>query len=369
MIITVTLPEYLEAKMAEHSNANEFICKAIEEKLQAEKNNRQHPSMRVLTHGQGFMISQAIFAFEKLRLDKLISAKPISIIDLAQKTSCHQLSLNRFLCALSSIGLIKQLENNFFAATEETPYVFMFKGAPLGKPSYQVWKHIIHTLTTGESAWLQEFDKDLHQYVNGSETELQAFNEFNSLTVSVWLDPLINIYNFSQYNTVVDIGGGEGNFLKAILNANGQLHGILFDQPQTVVDAQNTFVQANLSNRCKIEGGSFFESIPTGGDLYILSRILLNWDDENTNLILNNCNQSMNHGEKLLIIDFMIPDPSHPAYQTLTFNDLNLLVTFGGANRNEQQWRTLIEKSSFRVTQIISAPYPSLLSIIEVEPI
>ncbi len=325
-------------------------------------------SLDMFTLGQGFMLSQALLTVGRLGIGKLVADGPRTSQELAEATKTHEPTLYRFLRALAAVGVFEHLDGRRFGPTALSNHFDMLLVAPTDERSYQAWGHASHALQQGEPTWSQAHGKSIYGFLDESPEELATFSQWNTKTAEEWLAPLIDAYSFSEAKTLIDVGGGEGQFISAILKANSHLSGILFDQPGVVQGALPHLQAAGVVQRCEVIGGSFFETIPSGGDIYVVSRVLLNWDEDKSIEILNNIHRAMNGQGKLLVVDFLIPDPDHPSYQTLVFNDLNLLVVFGGANRTETEWRQLIERTPFSVSQVIPAPPPSLLSIIEATP-
>jgi ubiquinone/menaquinone biosynthesis C-methylase UbiE len=180
----------------------------------------------------------------------------------------------------------------------------------------------------------------------------------------LYLDPLLALYDFAQFNKMADLGGGWGGFLIKVLQNNPQLEGILFDRPEVLANTAKAIESCDVSQRITTVGGSFFEQIPSGADCYSLCRVLLNWNDQQAVEILSNCKKVMQPGAKLLILDFCIPDPEHPSYPVLVNNDLNLLMTLGGASRTTEQWQGLVEAAGLKVQNLHMAP-SALLFLLE----
>jgi hypothetical protein len=205
------------------------------------------------------------------------------------------------------------------------------------------------------------------------------------------------MYDFSQFNTVVDIGGGQGTFLSTILKNNPNLHGILFDLPHAIESAKKLYVNNTPMNsqdnnndvilsRCKLIEGDFFMSIPTGGDGYVIKNVILNWDDKSAAEILKNCLQAMNETittmtmnanqdnnnqkliPKLLIIDTIMPEGNEPFIGKFT-DILMLALTYKGRIRTEKEFYKLLNSGGFDIVNITRSSDPlNFLSIIEAIP-
>ena len=169
-------------------------------------------------------------------------------------------------------------------------------------------------------------------------------------------------YDFSGLRTVVDVGGGYGTILAAVLRANPGLRGVLFDQPAVIEGARPRIAASGLAERCELVSGSFFDTVPAGGDVYILSSVLHNWDDERAIEILRTCRRAMRDAARLLIVELVIPPGNTPGDGKML--DLQMMVLFtGGKERTPAEYRALLEAGGFRQTRI--TPTPQQMSLIE----
>jgi hypothetical protein len=184
-------------------------------------------------------------------------------------------------------------------------------------------------------------------------------------TLTAWAEAaILQSYDFSAIGKIVDVGGGHGGFISAILKANPGMKGVLFDQPHVVDGALETIEKAGLADRCETVGGSFFDSVPEGGDAYILKWIIHDWDDERSIVILRNCRRAMSETGRLLLVETVVPPGNEPSFAK--FIDLNMLVMTGGRERTEAEYRALFEAAGFRLTRIV--PTPSPMFVIEGVP-
>ena len=167
--------------------------------------------------------------------------------------------------------------------------------------------------------------------------------------------------DFSSFGTIIDVGGGHGSFLAAILRANPGQRGVLFDRPQVVAEASPQLEAAGLGGRCKVVAGDFFVSVPAGGDAYIVKRVIHDWDDERAGAILRNCHRTMPEHARLLVIELVLAPGNDPSLGKLF--DLLMLVDLGGRERTEADYRTLLAGAGFELTTV--TPTPSLVSVVE----
>lgn len=175
------------------------------------------------------------------------------------------------------------------------------------------------------------------------------------------------VYDFSGLTTIVDVGGGYGALLAAILQANSHLRGVLFDAPHVIADAGDFLTAQGVAQRCDLVAGNFFEALPAGGDVYILKWILIGWDEARAATILRNCHRALNGRGKLLVIERIIPPGNEPFYGKLA--DLNLLVLYRGRHRTAAEYRALFAQAGFELTRLIPTPSPTEFSVIEGVPL
>ena len=168
-------------------------------------------------------------------------------------------------------------------------------------------------------------------------------------------------YDFS-FKTIADIGGGHGGLLANILTSYSTAHGILFDTAPVIEQAQERFLP-QLRERINFIAGSFFESVPVGGDVYLLKNILHNWPDEQCVTLLQNCRRAIASRGKILVIEHVIPQTNDPDQAETFFIDLIMLAMFGGYERSERQMEQLYAKAGLRLTRLIATEAPGIYLI------
>jgi hypothetical protein len=232
---------------------------------------------------------------------------------------------------------------------------------------------------------------NLFEYLQLNQKDAEIFNNAMTSLTSSQVSSISSMYDFSQFNSIVDIGGGQGSLLFTILKNNSKLHGILFDLPYAIESAKNRIesdgstLDSSIGSRCKLIAGDFFKSIPSGStataDGYILKNVILNWDDKSATVILKNCLQAMKSivksnqegkqkvNTKLLIIDVIMPPEGNEAFIG-KFLDIQMLVlTQSGKIRTEKEFSKLLNSCGFDITNIIRSSDPmNFLSIIEATP-
>jgi hypothetical protein len=176
---------------------------------------------------------------------------------------------------------------------------------------------------------------------------------------------VLDSYDFSRFGTVVDVGGGHGTLLAAILRRHSATRGILFDLAHVVSGAEGLFTAAGVADRCARVGGDFFESVPAGGDAYVLAQILHDWDDDRSVVILEHCRQVMPDHGKLLVVEQVLPDGDEPSFGK--WLDLHMLVMTTGRERTTPEYDTLLRTAGFALTRVV--PTPAGASVVEASPI
>jgi hypothetical protein len=191
------------------------------------------------------------------------------------------------------------------------------------------------------------------------------FNDYMTANTLPQTASVVAAYGFSRINTLVDVGGGHGILIAAILQANPRLRGILCDALHVVSDARPTLEAAGVADRCEVAPCDFFSSVPQGGDAYILKFIIHDWDDEHATSILRTVRQAIPEHGRLLLVENIIPPGNAPHPAKLV--DLQMLLALGGRERTEAEYSSLLRDAGFKLTDVI--PTQSTLSIIEATPV
>lgn len=327
------------------------------------------PSEQLFQIINGFWTSRAVYVAAKLGLADFVAEGPKTAEELAAATGTHGPSLYRVLRALASVGIFVENEDGRFAATllgdvlrSQVPGSLRSSAiSELGEDHYDAWRDVLQSVKTGEIAFDHHFGMPVWEYYAQNPEIAKVFNEsMSGLTQSIEA-AVVQSYDFSDARTVVDVGGGHGTFLAAILKANPTAKGILFDAPRVVAEGQTGLRAEGLEGRTEAVGGDFFESVPTGGDIYTLKWIIHDWDDAQSLAILKNCHRAMSRGSRLLLVESVIPPRNEPSLGK--FMDLNMLVMTGGRERTADEFRALLAAAGFRLTRVVATPSP--VSVIE----
>jgi precorrin-6B methylase 2 len=235
----------------------------------------------------------------------------------------------------------------------------------LGEEHYQAWGQAMHTVRTGQMAFDHVFGMGVWKYQAQHPEHAKIVDEAMANLVGVYDTAVLTSYPFLTIDRLVDVGGGDGSLIIALLRANPDMKGVLFDLPHVAERAKKRFTDAGLAGRCEVVAGDAFVSVPNGGDAYVLSRVMNGFDHDRALAILNNCRRAMTEKSKLLLIQRVLPvRVKHSnAIQALVLSDFNMMVMNGGRERTEAEYRTLLEAAGFEVTKII--PTQSEMTVIE----
>lgn len=330
------------------------------------------PPMQMFLLSEGTTIFTAVTLAAELGIADLLANGPRSSDDLARTTSTHPGSLYRLLRLLSVFGVFSEVEPHRF---EQTPLSELLRsGTPgsmrawmrmVGLPAWgPMFAEAMHSVKTGEPSFKRSAGVEFFDYVTAHPREGEIFNEAMTAFGQGVVAAVVQAYDFGNIRRLVDVGGGHGSLMAAILQAHPHLNGTLFDLPHVVEGARSALSAAAVADRCEIAGGDFFESVPPGGDAYVLKWIIHDWDRDRAVAILRNCRRAMNPTGRLLLIESVIPGPDEPHPGKIM--DFIMLLGLGGQERTEQQYAGLLREAGFDLSKVV--PTASPMSVIEATP-
>ncbi|MGA2242502.1 MAG: methyltransferase [Verrucomicrobiota bacterium] len=328
------------------------------------------PHVALLEMSLSFWYTQAIYVAAKLGVADHLKDGPRSIVELATATRTHAPSLYRLMRALASIGVFAEDKSGRFALTPmaeclrtDAPNSVCAVAIMTGEDWWwKAWGRILHSVQTGKSSFQHVHGMRFFEYMTKNPEAGAIFDRAMASYTAQTGAQVVAAYSFDKARVVVDVGGGHGALLAAILRHHPSVRGIVFDQPATVEIAKGFLESQRLLARCQVLGGDFFESVPEGGDTYLLQHVVHDWDDENATKILRNCHRAMPPDGKLLLVEMVIPFGNRPFLGK--FLDLGVLMMENGAReRTELEYRNLLSVAGFDVTRIIPLPSPD--SVIE----
>jgi hypothetical protein len=302
-------------------------------------------------------VSQAVYAAGRLKIADALSDGPQSCEAIAAATNTPPHSLSRLLRALCSLGVI--------AAAGEGRFVLTSLGQPLqangpgslramvltlGDIHYQAWGALDHSIGTGSPAFPRVFGARLFDHLDRSPEAGSTFHEAMTDLSALISQAVLLAYDFAGIHLLVDVGGGYGQFLTDILTVYPDMRGILVDTPAVICQAKTRVEGHHSQARCTLVAGSLLEPLPRGGNLYLLSGVIHDWDDDDAVAILEQCRRAMTPNGKVLLVETVLSTEDASAFGALL--DLNMLVMTGGRERTEREFRQLFDAAGLEITRM-----------------
>jgi O-methyltransferase domain/Dimerisation domain len=327
------------------------------------------PHVQLVQMATGHWVSRIVHAAAELGLADHLAQGPRSAEELSGPTGSHAPSLYRLMRTLGSLGLLTEDAAHRFALT---PLGDALKTGAPGSARASIltmasdwmsrgWEQLLYSIQTGKSGLEKSLGMPIFDWLAKNPDWASLFSETMIGVHGTEPQAVAAAYDFSGAATIVDVGGATGNLLTTILLRYPGSRGLLYDLPHVVRDAPALIAARGLSDRVTIEAGSFFEKVPAGGDVYLLSHIIHDWSLEQCLTILGNCRRAMKPGSRLLIIEMVLPpgDAPHPG----KILDMMMLVGPGGLERSEGEYGELLGKANLRLARVV--PTPSAVSVIE----
>ena len=330
------------------------------------KQNELPPPAQLMQFIVGKWISKPIYVAAELGIADMLAEGSKSIEEIAQISQAHAPSLYRMMRALASVGIFIETEDKRF---ELTPMAECLKTGAMRSIalmfnsdwSDKAWGYFMDSVKTGGTAFEKAHGMPVSDWLEENPRAAEVFNEANAVKAVNSHRAIVDVYDFSGIHTLTDVGGGLGVLMAEILIANPLMNGVVADIPSVIQKAGKIILSRGLEDRCKTVECDFFKSIPTGSDAYLMSNILHDWSDEQCHIILKNCHKAMKPDSKLLIVEMVVPSGNQPSIAKLL--DLEMLVTTGGCERTEKEFKILLKTSGFKLSRTIDTK--ESISIIE----
>jgi hypothetical protein len=332
------------------------------------------PQAVLLEMWSGYVVSRALYVVAELAVADRLAERPKTAAELAASTGANEDALRRVLRMLAARGVFAEEESTRFGLTALSECLRSGIAGSVrdtirmyGDMHWRAVGGLLHSVMTGEPAFDEVAGAPVWEYLAGHPEDGERFARGMANVSALENDVIARAYDFSPFSVVMDVGGGRGGFIAAVLRTNSGLKGILFDEPH-VVSRPTDLQESGVADRCQIMPGNFFESVPAGCDVYVLKRVLDGWNDDDALRILRLCRQAVPSHGRLLGIHALVPrtGPYSRKDVAILTTDMGMLVGSRGRERTEEQFRGLYRQSGFRLTRVI--PTRSLLSIVEGVP-
>jgi hypothetical protein len=331
------------------------------------------PPVRMMQFLFGAFVAKSLLVVAELGVAEQLGDGARTAAELGQALGLDADRLHRLLRALASYGIFQEQQDGRFAntalsSTLRSDLPGSMKAMALflcGGPQWAAWGELGHSVRSGSSAFEKIHGCHPFEYMGKDVDFARVFHDAMTSLTEQDLAAIHAQYDFSSFDSLVDVAGGHGSLLVSCLQKNPKQRGVLFDRPEVVARAQPLLEAAGVIDRCQIVGGSFFEAVPPGASVYVLKYILHDWSDQEATAILKNIRRAAAPGSKLLVIDPIVKPPNVPDLAKVM--DLQMMVFYGsGRERTQEEFAELLSAAGFRLTRVI--PTFSPLSIIEAEP-
>ena len=321
----------------------------------------------------GYRTTQMLYVAAKLGIADELANGPKSVEHLATVTNSHQGALFRLLRALASLRVFAERADGTFELTplagtlrsdvsnSQRPFALSY-GEPWWWNSFG---ELLHSIKTGETGFGRVYGMSLFEYLNKHPEAARTFNANMTAMTDSEAVAVAAAYDFSGVKVLIDIGGGHGALVSAILHHQPQVRAVIFDQPSVIDGAPAMLDRFGIRARTDLSPGDFFVSVPSGGDIYTLKDILHDWDDARSTTILRNIRRAMNENARLLIVERVIPPGNEPFVGKHV--DITMLVHTGGMERTEVEYRRLLEEAGLKLNRVV--PMITGASVVEAIPI
>ena len=303
----------------------------------------------------GMFRARMLCTAAELGIADQLASGPKTAPELAAATATHLRSLQRLMRPLIADGVFTE-DGQGYALNDRAK--MLLTGVPFSQNPmlrffgsgavWAAWGALTESIRTGNNAFEAVHQQRLFDFMAANPADGAAFNQFMS-SLPLFMGALR--HDYSTAKVVVDVGGGQANAMVPLLRSNPNLRGIVMDMESVVAGARDALLRAGLDERCDVIAGDFFDSVPAGGDVYLLSNILHDWDDEHCAKILRNVRAAMQPGRTLVVVEAIVPPGPEPHQAKLI--DMQMLVVLGGLQRTEAEFRELLAASGFEVVRVL----------------
>ncbi len=305
-----------------------------------------------------YYLSRAIQVAAEIGIADHLGDDPVALDDLARTTGTNAGALKRLLRFLSAYRVFEERSPDRFCNTTLSSVLRAdhpdSMRANLRRMDASWWSAtaaLEHSIRTGEAAFTHVHGVPFFEYLRANAEAQKRFDEGMAQSSYANDAAIAAAFDFRRFRRIVDVGGGRGGLLLQILLSTPDAAGVLFDQPQVVQHATK-LQEAGLLGRVELVAGDFFQSVPVGGDCYVIKGVLHDFDDEQCVRILSNCRRAMSRGGCVVIANQDLPSPIDGPHPNLTM-DIHMMTLLGGRERSALEWSELFRRSGLRVSDTI----------------
>lgn len=314
-----------------------------------------------------YRVSQMLAVAGRLRLADHLAAGARPVDELARATGTDEDSLYRMLRALACFDVFAEESGRVFRLTPRAEWLrsdmahsLRIAAEVVGEEwQWRPWGGLLHTVTTGQTAFNHVYGESTWSWFDHHPAAAARFNELMDAITVAEAEAIVRGVDFSGASTIVDVAGGQGVLLAAILRRHPRARGVLFNLPSVIASA-GPVLEKEFGDRMELVAGDFFQGVPPGGDIYILKNIIHDWDDERSADILASCRRAMTSRPSILLIMEYVVRPGRRACLA-KMADVHMMVRTGGRNRTEDEWRELLTNNGLRLRDVVPTRGPDIV--------
>ena len=316
-------------------------------------------------------VAAAVSAAAELGVADAMSAAPTPVDEIAKLVEADPDALHRLLRACADLYLVEELPGRTYALTElghalrsDSPDSMRGYARWLGSPAERsTMAHLAEAVRTGGPVFETVHGTPVWDYMRGNPASASVFDQGMTDISSQLTRSLVHGYDFGDTECLVDVGGGRGRLLSLVLAAHPHLRGVLYDRPEVVSRVDPALTREGVAERCRVESGSFLDSVPEGGDAYLLASVVHNWNDDDTVRVLTHCREALAPGGRVLLAEVLVPDGPAPE-RTAKFMDLSMLVHCDGKQRTRAEFAAVAERSGLRLERVVPGAVASVVELV-----
>ena len=317
----------------------------------------------------GFLVTQLLYVAAKLEIADVLSAGPRSGAEVAAAVGALPDALTRVLRGLVVEDVLTECDDGRFALTPVGECLKGLRGAALmrGEVYYRSAAGLLEAVLGGGTSFERVYGESFFAHLGRNADHEVMFQASMADRAEQEAKDVVAAYDFTGLGRLVDIGGGRGVLMAAILRAAGGMTGLLMDREASLPAARAYLESAGVAARAECVPGDFFAAVPAGGDAYVLARVLHDWDDAHAERILGNCRQVMRRGSRLLIVEAILPERARESPAAIRM-DLHMLLLLGARERTETEFQRLLERTGFHMQRAVRTRSRAGLGVVEATP-
>jgi len=297
-------------------------------------------------------LARAVQVAAKLKLGEILTNGPLGIDEIARRSSTNRIALQRMLRFLAEHEIVQEVEDGVFGPTILADHLRYIDHPGSGDDSWSTWGGMLEALRTGRPAFEVVHGGGFFERLTKDPEQERNWNDWNTVTARAWLPPIVDALQLKGDETVIDVGGGQGNLLAELLHRLPGCRGVLLDLQSVVSGAEHVLAERGVAGRCQIVAGDAFRKVPRDGDVYVLCRVLFNWDRPHRLQLLQRCREAMPPNARLLIVELTMPPRGDPARKFRVGMDLNLWLSWGGSIQTGAEWEALLSGVGFALRHV-----------------